>query len=727
MDSVYGAAGLLAWNPWLAFGVLAATAVLRTAGWKSPAWLALIAVGASIGLSLGLPGCVVTPPPNSTPQNPWLVAMWVALLTAAAEWRAPRKAETFWKLPPAAHVLVETIFSTALFLGVVWRPTVAGWLAGLFAGYGVLLGIAALVDRLRQRTVQRLTLRAAADGSTAAHYAAWQAGWLPVPVPWAVNAARNSPERSFRPIRRGALVPLGLLCIAGCVSLVWLTAPAATVDPVTADNWKVRRLTNNLLTDFLVAATDDVTARAENLRQNAPSVLDATTLDLTAEAELYRHNEVSSTQWWRLWCAVARAEFGLDPQLSRRGEFVRAYISPVDGSTQRYGVWVPPSYDPARPLPLLLWLHGHMGWSEFGGWNIPDELCTGDAIVISPQARGSLDYVGIQANEVWRTVEEVRQTYAVDPDRIYAAGHSMGGTGAWYLATQRPEFFAAVAPGSPNLSPWAWRGASPPQDEDCHDLVVRLQRTEASIGYANRLIRMPFLASHGAKDPVVPVQNSRQMVAAIRNARVRAGLPATDPDQIYVEYPLGNHGTHIAAADCLRWLLTHRRPAPPPLVHTAGGLEKTQELAPPPPAYGPIYRAFDEPFVLVIPDECRRFLVVEPQDDRELALQQIAREVVAFETTWQAHYHHPAPVVTASAYLTKPADTGRANAPELPRHPVLLGGPDVNLATALLLEGDGPLADYQVPAGIDVHEDHLTADGATATQPAVLLAIVPPR
>jgi poly(3-hydroxybutyrate) depolymerase len=37
-------------------------------------------------------------------------------------------------------------------------------------------------------------------------------------------------------------------------------------------------------------------------------------------------------------------------------------------------------------------------------------------------------------------------THAIDPERVYLTGHSMGGRGAFYLAYRAPERFAAIAP-----------------------------------------------------------------------------------------------------------------------------------------------------------------------------------------------------------------------------------------------------------------------------------------
>ncbi len=59
-------------------------------------------------------------------------------------------------------------------------------------------------------------------------------------------------------------------------------------------------------------------------------------------------------------------------------------------------------------------------------------------------------------HDAWNTVEGERfvltliemakRTYDIDPDRVFAAGFSMGGTGSWFLAGRHPHLFAGALP-----------------------------------------------------------------------------------------------------------------------------------------------------------------------------------------------------------------------------------------------------------------------------------------
>lgn len=104
-------------------------------------------------------------------------------------------------------------------------------------------------------------------------------------------------------------------------------------------------------------------------------------------------------------------------------------------------------------------------------------------ITISPQCT----YKGCWLNEadaLNALLDEVSATYAVDTDRIYLTGLSMGGYGTWYLATKYPERFAAIVPIASGGDP----------EKAC------------------ALKDVPVWAFHGAKDDVIPPEESEEMV-----------------------------------------------------------------------------------------------------------------------------------------------------------------------------------------------------------------------
>jgi predicted esterase len=144
-----------------------------------------------------------------------------------------------------------------------------------------------------------------------------------------------------------------------------------------------------------------------------------------------------------------------------------SYVSAVDGTEQPYRVYVPTRYDGSRPVPLILALHGTAGDEStlIDGKNyqhgaIKQAAEKHGVLLVSPRGRGTAEYRGIGENDVLCVLEEVRKRYKVDEDRVYLTGHSMGGTGAAYLALHHPDRFAAVAPLAAAYSfPWLARNA----------------------------------------------------------------------------------------------------------------------------------------------------------------------------------------------------------------------------------------------------------------------------
>jgi predicted peptidase len=91
---------------------------------------------------------------------------------------------------------------------------------------------------------------------------------------------------------------------------------------------------------------------------------------------------------------------------------------------------------------------------------------------------------------VERAIDALLATEAIDPERIYLTGLSMGGFGTWTLASRHPERFAAVVP-------------------------ICGGGDAASAG---KLVDIPIWVVHGTSDRVVPERLSREMVDAIKAA-----------------------------------------------------------------------------------------------------------------------------------------------------------------------------------------------------------------
>lgn len=218
---------------------------------------------------------------------------------------------------------------------------------------------------------------------------------------------------------------------------------------------------------------------------------------------------------------------GIDGTNFLRGCFLRAYLSELDGTVQRYAIHVPEEYDGSQPFPLVIALHTSGGdhWSGLklvtGYSNIlrsadeanrhffPAKLPS-DFIVVSPNGYGfeGPGYRGPAEYDVMKVLEEVESHYKIDRSRIYLTGASKGGQGTWEIGLKHPELFAAIAPVC---------GA-----------------TGGVRTMASQIGRVPIFVFHGAKDRITSVNESRVMIAAARRL-------VKPPKYQYFEYPEWGH------------------------------------------------------------------------------------------------------------------------------------------------------------------------------------------
>ena len=201
---------------------------------------------------------------------------------------------------------------------------------------------------------------------------------------------------------------------------------------------------------------------------------------------------------------------GRDPLAGQKGDLYKAYRSAVDNTLQPYRVFVPDQYDPAKPAPLVVALHG-MGGDEnsmldgYAGALRKQAVRLG-FLIAAPKGRDSASmYNGAGEKDVLDVLAEVRRDYRVDPARIFLMGHSMGGYGTWSIAMRHPDIWAALGPIAGGGNPSGMAGIK----------------------------HIPQYVVHGDNDKTVPVAQSRVMVEAGRKAGAEI---------VYVEVPRGSHG-----------------------------------------------------------------------------------------------------------------------------------------------------------------------------------------
>jgi polyhydroxybutyrate depolymerase len=129
----------------------------------------------------------------------------------------------------------------------------------------------------------------------------------------------------------------------------------------------------------------------------------------------------------------------------------------VDGAQRQYLLYIPKSYDPTKPTPVVFSFHGfssnknqHQQWSAFDA--IADE---NGFLVVYPQglsfpARWNAGNFGegednpTDVNFVKAMIKTLAETLCIDQSRIYATGFSNGGGMSNRLACQLSDQIAAI-------------------------------------------------------------------------------------------------------------------------------------------------------------------------------------------------------------------------------------------------------------------------------------------
>ena len=205
----------------------------------------------------------------------------------------------------------------------------------------------------------------------------------------------------------------------------------------------------------------------------------------------------------------------------------REYVG-KSGKPLKYRLIKPVDYKFGKKYPLVLFLHGA---GERGDDNAatlrhaakdfsnPQTRSKYPAYVVIPQCPTGKKWSEVDWSKdsselpeepsdamqsIKELIDEMIENAGVDRNRIYITGLSMGGDGTWDAIARYPGFFAAAAPIC---------GGGDPKTVD-------------------KFKSLPIWCFHGAKDPVVKVIRSREMIEALQKVGSNAK---------YTEYPEAQH------------------------------------------------------------------------------------------------------------------------------------------------------------------------------------------
>jgi len=235
------------------------------------------------------------------------------------------------------------------------------------------------------------------------------------------------------------------------------------------------------------------------------------------------------------------------PSISQNDDLSFRKLTHTDkkGYKMPYRLYVPQGYDAQKKYPLIFWFHGGTGRgfdnaAQISGsnekgthiWTTIQNQSQFPALVLAPQCPENENWSDPELNEIGVPLQAaldilavVQKDYAIDTDRIYLAGQSMGGLGVWALLQAYPE---------------KWAGAV---------VLASFDNFTNTRGLA----RVPVWIFQGEADMTVPVGLVREMVKQLKKA---GGQPR------YTEYRKAGHDVWekaFAEPELLPWLAAQKR------------------------------------------------------------------------------------------------------------------------------------------------------------------------
>ena len=116
-----------------------------------------------------------------------------------------------------------------------------------------------------------------------------------------------------------------------------------------------------------------------------------------------------------------------------------------------YAISIPKGYDASRPAPLVLVLHsGGQRMRYYGAAYarllVEPALRDLQPIILAPDCPWSSWGDPAAEKMVMTLVDETMRGYAIDRTRVLVTGFSMGGRGAWFMASRHADVFTAAIP-----------------------------------------------------------------------------------------------------------------------------------------------------------------------------------------------------------------------------------------------------------------------------------------
>jgi poly(3-hydroxybutyrate) depolymerase len=242
--------------------------------------------------------------------------------------------------------------------------------------------------------------------------------------------------------------------------------------------------------------------------------------------------------------ALDEAEAGRDFQAGLTGPLERAYTSEIDDSPQPYLAYIPTKCRPnTGPWPMVVYLHGYVPSYDKDAWLSPDPnfnavMEAEGCILAVPFGRSNTDFLNVGEDDVLRVIDEMKRSYPVDDSRIYLYGYSMGGSGVWTMLGHYPDRFAAAIVLAGRSDYYLWHGLDRRRVPAWKRHIID---ADNPIDQARNMVGVPVRVYHGDADYVVKTEQSKRMVARLKELGSTAELHWV------------RNGSHWSLFDAVMW------------------------------------------------------------------------------------------------------------------------------------------------------------------------------
>lgn len=233
----------------------------------------------------------------------------------------------------------------------------------------------------------------------------------------------------------------------------------------------------------------------------------------------------------------------------------------IGSAAYRYQVYVPADFNSSHKWPVIVFLHDNsargvdgLSQTNTGLANvIRRDRARVPAIVVFPQANPSSRWSSPTMHEqVLACLDAAAREFNGDADRVYLIGYSMGGQGVLRLASRWPDRFAALVDISGTVIAKSPSATKEQVAIDVHTHAF-LNAPDLYRALALLIAATPIWVFHGDADQSVPVEQSRQLVSALKSAGATVR---------YTEYAGAGHSIEeraLSEAELLPWLLSQTR------------------------------------------------------------------------------------------------------------------------------------------------------------------------